>query len=517
MTEEKFSPRVSAIVSSNEFSRASVESLLAQTVTDIEIIIVGSTVEQLSDPRLKYIPGQKNLNANRNVGLERAVGEYVYLFDGNGMLFDNAFEILLSAAAESGADVIQSTNLVEREGEDVSIVGDQNVLSLNLYRRAFLELTNLKFPEAIEDDEPFRYAAEVMAPTVAVIDDYFYVRDRQQPVRAEREAYVKDIDRDEIRCGFLVTTQRKKLWNAQIRLILEFARVCRKYNLRWFAHSGTLLGAARHKGFIPWDDDVDLMMFRPDYDKFVKVAPSELKPEFFLDLWYDYRLEEEKPAGDEHLPMVSRQTVEEIRQKNWFWPIRACFAKLRDNTTTMVQWKDRKNVNQGIWIDIFALDPVPPFENDVDNKHLINFMLARELRLAAGNPPLVRQLLEANEKCIMPIEKMYQLLDMPFRNRALVLEAHMLRTFYQSEHVSTLAFYKGGRLLNTRCLERTIRLPFEEVMLDCPEDFDGALTSWYGNWHEFLVQQSHVSSSTADIPYKKFFELISPAIKEMKF
>ena len=85
--------------------------------------------------------------------------------------------------------------------------------------------------------------------------------------------FIKNLDTDEIRNGFLVPSQKKKLWNVQIKLINEFARICKKYNLRWFAYSGTLLGAARHKGFIPWDDDVDLIMLRPDYNKFLEVAP----------------------------------------------------------------------------------------------------------------------------------------------------------------------------------------------------------------------------------------------------
>ena len=101
---------------------------------------------------------------------------------------------------------------------------------------------------------------------------------QNQPSRNDREVFVNDIDHDEMRSGFLVTSYRKKLWNVQINLINEFARVCKKYNLRWFAFYGTLLGAARHKGFIPWDDDLDVVMLRPTMKNLEKLLPSNFNP-----------------------------------------------------------------------------------------------------------------------------------------------------------------------------------------------------------------------------------------------
>ena len=54
------------------------------------------------------------------------------------------------------------------------------------------------------------------------------------------------------------------------------AEICNRHNIQYFADYGTLLGAVRHKGFIPWDDDIDISMFRSDYERFLKIAPAEL-------------------------------------------------------------------------------------------------------------------------------------------------------------------------------------------------------------------------------------------------
>lgn len=78
--------------------------------------------------------------------------------------------------------------------------------------------------------------------------------------------------------------------------LLEVDRICKKHNIKYFLGGGSLLGAVRHKGFIPWDDDADVMMLRKDYDRFLSVLPSELPNYLFAQT--------QKNEKDSHFPFT---------------------------------------------------------------------------------------------------------------------------------------------------------------------------------------------------------------------
>ena len=82
--------------------------------------------------------------------------------------------------------------------------------------------------------------------------------------------------------SYKVSPKREKVWKIELDILMELDRICRKFGLRYFLDSGTLLGAVRHKGFIPWDDDIDLLMPRKDYDKLIEIASQELSFPYYL-------------------------------------------------------------------------------------------------------------------------------------------------------------------------------------------------------------------------------------------
>ena len=122
----------------------------------------------------------------------------------------------------------------------------------------------------------------------------------------------------------------RELQLQELEILLEFRRICQRHNLQYFLTAGTLLGAVRHKGFIPWDDDIDIAMPREEYERFARLCQSELGAQY---LFQDYTTESNFPY---------------------------MFAKIRKHGTCVCEPSlDDIDMHKGIYIDIFPLDICP--------------------------------------------------------------------------------------------------------------------------------------------------------------
>lgn len=140
---------------------------------------------------------------------------------------------------------------------------------------------------------------------------------------------------EEERCGYVTSREMKELWAVELDLLCEFDRVCKKLGIQYFLDGGTLLGAVRDGRFIPWDDDIDTIMLREEYDKLLKYGPGEFRvPYFFQNAYTD---------------IDYRRGLSQLR---------------RSDTTFILKREIEKHLpfNQGICIDIFVLDGLPARE-----------------------------------------------------------------------------------------------------------------------------------------------------------
>jgi len=286
--------------------------------------------------------------------------------------------------------------------------------------------------------------------------------------------------REEWRCGWKVESEMKKVWTIQLDLVEQLREICEKHNLKWFPMWGTLLGAIRHKGFVPWDDDIDIVMPREDFDRFVAVAQDELTAPYFL------------------------QTTLTDQECFYMW------ASLRNSETTGNRKSClHKKQNNGIAIDIMPLD-------GCENSPVLYRMTRFPVRIVSvlantyvnefntGRVAnLLRKLLRLTgfdyKKAYIWCEKQnrkFRLADYPlmaFRAHADPLTKVIQRDMWRKEDFDTVEW-----------------MPFEYIKIPVPCGYDRLLTQIYGNYMEFPPMDKregkHDVVFEPDVPYKEYMK-----------
>ncbi len=291
----------------------------------------------------------------------------------------------------------------------------------------------------------------------------------------------------EEREGFFVEGMMKRAWAAQMEVLSEIDRVCKKYNLEWFADWGTLLGAVRHKGFIPWDDDMDITMKRKDYQKFAEVAEKELPKEFFVTNIY------KDPVYSKYITRVVNST------------------KINFTEAHMKKYHGCPYV---LGVDIYPLDYLPPNADDEDllrNMIIATFDTARTINLEEMRGQAGEQLVQQIEafsgrKFVRGKTLQYQLLRF----------AEELCSLYREDEATEIAsmmhFVRNKRFrIPKEAYEKSVLVPFENIMMPIPVGYDAVLKAKYGDYMTPKICPTH------DYPfYKKQQEKVGAYQESLK-
>lgn len=254
---------------------------------------------------------------------------------------------------------------------------------------------------------------------------------------------------EEYRCNYYVSDKKKKVWNYQLDMLRRLLSLCKDNGLRIWVDAGTMLGAVRHHGFIPWDDDMDVCMPRCDFEILEQIAPDYFKEPFFF----------QSPKTDVHYARGHGQ--------------------LRRSDTAAIRPSDcYRPFNQGIFIDIFPFDGLP--EDDYKTRLVMKVATKRMKCLKSIDYPILWSgrifLLGRKYRWRRKVRKegFYNL----YKPVEYVFDAC---PWDEAKYVAQMGV-SGTRLVyNKSIFEETLWMPFESIDVPVPIGYDEYLSIRYGN------------------------------------
>lgn len=280
--------------------------------------------------------------------------------------------------------------------------------------------------------------------------------------------------------GYEVSAKMKRIWAMELEMLQRFVEVCEEHQLRYWIVDGTLLGAVRHKGFIPWDNDIDVAMPRDDFNRLLEIGPSAFLPPFFF----------QTPVTED-----------------------ACYfstyVKIRNEKGTAAAREEfETGMNCGIFIDVFCLDLIPdsPILRKLYYWHLNE--ISKMSRFALGKPlrgGWLNTVKHALQKTVYSL-----VYGSPDAAGLFLLYQKAAGRYAQAKcrRIANRDFgYHEQYIWDKKDWDEVVELDFEGMKLNAPAGYDAILKHEYGDYWQIPENKSthDYYDFDPDIPYDKYF------------
>lgn len=299
-----------------------------------------------------------------------------------------------------------------------------------------------------------------------------------------------DFFKTEVRDGFEIPAMMKRAWAAQMEVLHVVAGVCKNNGIRYFADGGTLLGAVRHKGMIPWDDDIDICVVREEYNTLIQVLPKALPHGFVVAGMYADSERLQKAAFVPHLRVIADETL---------WNFNDYMRYFHGFPY------------QRVGIDIFPMDYI---SRDIGitnvQKQIIRLGIEtlRDWNKLEENGMLDEYVNGFQKLCNVSFDNVNNVKNYMWK---IIDKISSISYREEADYITNIFYWldNDNYKMKKECYDYTIELPFENMNIVAPEMYDEVLRAEYG---DYMVPVK----GAADHDYPFYGHMESELIKQIR-